>query len=832
MRRFLLRLVLSAALLAGAGGTGYAQAPSAPGAQPNATGPEQPAPLVLSNETKAARTKLDTLKAELDQKDAALARDLNDAELQRIRQEVDPLWQRVRAIIDEIQPRLDAARARLDQLGPKPKEDAPQESPDVQRDRAEREAAVAELDETQRLARALLVQAEQITAQTGDRRRAAFARSLLQRTSGILSPDLWSAVVRSLPRDATALQLLFENWSSRIEANATPGVLLLLGLAIGIAIALYAGRRYLAPRLVQRDREASPTRMRRLLAAMGVLMVGALPAAAGSYLVYLVLDTTRLMLPRIERIVAAFLAGLAFVALVRALADAILAPGRPNWRLVALADAPADRTANFVVGIAALIAVGKVLEALNHAIAAALPVSVATKGVFALLAALALAELLRRFAVTESAEEECFGPYVPTETDIGWPVRVLGWTAVAVVVGAVLFGYIAFASFLVDQLVWIALILAALLLAIAFGDEFTTGTLGRETRVATILQANTGLRRRALEQIGILANGVGRIVLILAAVMLALAPWGVDSADLLSSVRGAFFGFKVGEVTISLSTVVIALLIFALGFAVTRVIQGWLDATFLPATDLDAGLRNSIRTAFGYLGFFVAAALALSYLGLSLDRIALVAGALSVGIGFGLQSIVNNFVSGLILLWERPIRVGDLVVVGDGEGHVRRISVRSTEIETFDRSTLIVPNSNLISGVVRNRVRGDRTGRVIIAVNVLRNQDPVRAAELLAGCANSHPDVLKNPPPRVVFKKIGDTWLEFELVAYVSDVNLQQSVQSDLNFALFRRLNEEKIMPPLGPGVMSVQGLEPVRDALDHIADAIAGASTSPEGRG
>jgi potassium efflux system protein len=172
------------------------------------------------------------------------------------------------------------------------------------------------------------------------------------------------------------------------------------------------------------------------------------------------------------------------------------------------------------------------------------------------------------------------------------------------------------------------------------------------------------------------------------------------------------------------------------------------------------------------------------------------------------------------------------VVVGDGEGHVRRISVRSTEIETFDRSTLIVPNSNLISGVVKNRVRGDRTGRVVITVNVLRNQDPVRAAELLASCADSHPDVLKSPPPRVVFKRIGDTWLEFELVAYVSDVNVQQSVQSDLNFALFRCLNEERIMPPLGPGVMSVQGLEPVQGALDHIAEAIAKAGASAGSRG
>ena len=124
-------------------------------------------------------------------------------------------------------------------------------------------------------------------------------------------------------------------------------------------------------------------------------------------------------------------------------------------------------------------------------------------------------------------------------------------------------------------------------------------------------------------------------------------------------------------------------------------------------------VRNSIITVAGYVGVIISGAVAFSYLGLSLDKLAIVAGALSVGIGFGLQSIVNNFVSGLILLWERPIRVGDLMVVGDNEGYVRRINVRATEIETFDRSTVIVPNSNLISGVVKNRVRSDRIVRVI-----------------------------------------------------------------------------------------------------------------------
>ena len=162
------------------------------------------------------------------------------------------------------------------------------------------------------------------------------------------------------------------------------------------------------------------------------------------------------------------------------------------------------------------------------------------------------------------------------------------------------------------------------------------------------------------------------------------------------------------------------------------------------------------------------------------------AGALSVGIGFGLQSIVNNFVSGLILLWERPIRVGDLVVVGDGEGYVRRINVRATEIETFDRSTVIVPNSNLISGVVRNRVRSDRTGRVIVPVRVPRTADPVRAAEMIADCALAHAEVMSEPPPRVLFKKIGDTSLEFDLVCFVDEIEVAGRVSGGLMFRVWR----------------------------------------------
>ncbi len=807
------------ALTALIGGGAEAQSP------PNAAVPQSSQEATISSDAKSVRARLDAFKASLDQNEATLqGRELTDADLQRLRTSTEPLLQTLRQTIEDLQPKLEASKARLAELGPKPKEGQPEESADVARDRADREGAVGELDETQRLARALLVQATQISTQIGDRRRSAFTRALFNQSSGILSPDLWYDVAYAMPREIQALGIILSDTATWIRGRASPFNLLLLGLALGVAIALYTGRRHVAPRLVTRDPAVdAPPRRRRLLAALGVLLLGAVPAIAGSWIVWAAFDAIDIVPPRIEPIFRAILRGLAFVAFVGALTDAILAPGHGSWRLISLSEAAAARITRFAVTLTGFVVLGKVLETFNQAIAAALPITVVTRAVFALGAAVIFAELLRRFASNAQQDEACLGPYVAPEAEMGGgPLRMIGWGLVAAVVASVLGGYVALASFLVDQSMWISILIALLLLSINVADEFIGGTLRDQTRVSTALQANTGLRRKSLEQIGVLASGLARVVLVLVGLMLALAPWGIESSDVMASVRAAYFGFQVGDVTISLSAIIIAVLLFALCFAATRVVQRWLDTTFLPATELDAGLRNSIRTAFGYLGIFIAGAISFSYLGLSLDRIAIVAGALSVGIGFGLQSIVNNFVSGLILLWERPIRVGDLVVVGDGEGYVRRINVRATEIETFDRSTVVVPNSNLISGVVRNRVRNDRTGRILLTIPVPRAADPDRVAEILRTCALAHREVMSEPAPKVFFKKMTDAVIEFDLVCFVDDIEVSGRVSSDLLFAIHRALREIGIGQPAPDATAQMlQGLGRVETSIEHIARAI-----------
>jgi small-conductance mechanosensitive channel len=304
-----------------------------------------------------------------------------------------------------------------------------------------------------------------------------------------------------------------------------------------------------------------------------------------------------------------------------------------------------------------------------------------------------------------------------------------------------------------------------------------------------------------------------RVLLIILAVVMIAAPWGFDSVSLAESVRSLFYGVTIGSITITFSTIIAALAVFAVGIIVTRFVQSWLENRLLPTTSLDPGLQNSIRTAIGYSGVIIAALLAGAYSGLDLANIAIVAGALSVGIGFGLQSIVNNFVSGLILLAERPIRVGDWISVGADEGTVRRINVRSTEIETFDRATLIIPNSTLITGNVKNLVLRDRSGRVIVPVSVGYGADAAKVKELLVECARAHPKVLGYPEPDVFFMNFNGGQLDFEVRCFLAEVSDGLRVRSDLRFAILAKLREAHIDRPTALPALPDKSFTPTAEA-------------------
>jgi small-conductance mechanosensitive channel len=254
---------------------------------------------------------------------------------------------------------------------------------------------------------------------------------------------------------------------------------------------------------------------------------------------------------------------------------------------------------------------------------------------------------------------------------------------------------------------------------------------------------------------------------------------------------------KIGDSTLTLASVLLFICVIALVFLCERLLRRYLIRRFLQHTHFQPSMQYAIGKIGGYLFIVLGFYVALKLVGIDLSSLAFVAGAIGVGLGFGMQNIISNFVSGLIILAERPISIGDRVELGEVAGLVAKINLRSTNIVTNDNITIIVPNSDFITNKVTNWSYGDPKVRIRVPVGVAYGTDLDLLKRLLLEVAGEHPKVLREPAPNVFFIAFGDSSLNFELGVWTAEMTSKpREFRSELNFAMERKLRANHIEIP------------------------------------
>jgi small-conductance mechanosensitive channel len=254
---------------------------------------------------------------------------------------------------------------------------------------------------------------------------------------------------------------------------------------------------------------------------------------------------------------------------------------------------------------------------------------------------------------------------------------------------------------------------------------------------------------------------------------------------------------SVGNTQVTLWTIFYVVILIFILLYVTAKIRKWVVYRLLAKSKIDLGVRVAVGTIFRYLVLIIGFIIILQTVGIDLSTITILAGALGIGIGFGLQNITNNLVSGIIILFERPIKVGDRIQVGDVSGDVIKISMRSTTILTNDNISIIVPNSDFISSTVINWSYIDRNIRLNIPVGVSYKEDPKNVKKLLLEVVSENEGVLKEPKPDVLFDKFGDSSLVFNLRVWTNKyINRPGVLRSQLYYSIFEKFRENGVEIP------------------------------------
>ena len=705
-----------------------------------------------------------------------------DGRLVDVRLQLEELARQLLASAVAFRPRLSEINARLEQLGPAPPE-GQQEFEIVSAERQQLAAEKAEINAVLGLAESLSIRVNSLIEKIGLMRSELFRSVLTKRYA--LYDAFDGQLLDDVRNEYTSFYRAVSSWLKFIVKFKFQSVLGAAFFALVAAAVLLVGGRRIFGRLIDADPTAeSPSYLSRLSVAFWSTLLPTL--AVGAFLVATLFFFNYFNVLRgdIGTFLTALFTVIGIVFCVNRLANAVLAPKLPNWRLISIDSRTAHRLVVLATAMAFVIGANYFLTVINNTMGSPLSLTIARS----FLAAVIVGLLLILIGLLRDET----GAWRPWRSWLRYTAIGLG----CFIILAALLGYIGLATFVSLQVVVTGTVL--LTAYIGFLSSRAIGAEGgfAETSVGRWLASKSSTEEATLDQLGLVVSLAINLLILLVFLPLILLMWGFQLGDIQAWTYKVGSGFSIGSFRFSPTGILTGIVVFAIGYFVTRWFQGWLDGSVMARGRVDTGVRNSIRTVVGYTGLALAGLIAISSAGIDLSSFALVAGGLSLGIGFGLQNVVSNFVSGLILLAERPFKAGDWIVAGDVSGTVKKISVRATEIETFQRQSVILPNSQLINSAVGNWTHRNKLGRVDIKVGVAYDSDAKRAYAVLLDIARNHPLVLKNPEPFVLFVNFGPAALEFEIRVFLADVLNGNVVHNDIRFAILEAFDAEGIEIP------------------------------------
>jgi small-conductance mechanosensitive channel len=711
----------------------------------------------------------------------------DDDQLVALSGQADEFGRNVAAISARLKPRSTEISNRLTQLGPPPKEGQPPEAQLVAEERDRLNAERAQINVVTADADSLSAAAARLAGDLTEMRRRLFAETLFKRTelSAATFSDAGTTYVNEMGKFGNALA----SWATFVwkfkRVSLLTAVLISL---IAAMVFLSGGYRLFAPYFQRDENVESPSYVNRLAIAFWSTMIRTMSLSAFLVISYFCLLNFNVLRPDIAPIMAAALGVIGLVYFVGRVVNAVFAPFQPHWRLVKLSNRGARSVGWCVMAIAIVNGLDFLANRISESLGSPVIVTVAKSFVASIIVGLIfIAVSFGRPILAKSGDPDAPGRRWPHGFAI--ILRVIG----ASLIFMAMIGYVGLARFIAGQLVVTGAVLVTMYLGILLGRAVSDQETFPETRPGRYLARRFKLGDVALDQASLALGLAIYAFALLTGIPLILLSWGFHVQDLEHAAYRLFTDVKLGNITISLVGLFTGVLFFAGGYLLTRWFQRWLDGNVMARGQVDLGVRNSVKTGIGYLGVAIAAIIGVSAAGIDLSSLALVASALSVGIGFGLQNIVSNFVSGLILLVERPFKVGDWIVSGTSEGIVKRISVRATEIETFRKQSIIVPNSELINASLGNWTHRNRLTRAEIPVSVGCDANPQKVMDILLELVRGTPKILRNPEPHVEFLKFGPASLDFEMRFYLADLSDGMPIKNNLRIAILERFRREGI---------------------------------------